>query len=116
MISTPCSIPKTIEFFWYHASFPDFIFGQAWSNFHIDKEDLKFWCDTLAHHSLLGESCFHVMESSLQFNMGNITLSFLFDSDNAIALYKEVNKNISAVLRYSSHHWTHHLPSCPCPI
>ena len=56
------------------------------------------------------------MESSLQFNMGNITLSFLFDSDNAIALSKEVNKNISAVLRYSSHHWTHHLPSCPCPI
>jgi hypothetical protein len=72
--------------FWYHASFPDFIFDQARSNFHIGKEDFKFWCDEPAHHSLLGESCFRVMESSLRFNMGNITSSFLFDRDNAIAL------------------------------
>ena len=42
--------------------------------------------------------------------MGNIQSSFLFDSDNAVALAEQVNKNISAVLRYSSQHWTHHLP------
>jgi len=97
--------------FWYHASFPDFIFTQARSDFWIDKKDFKFWCDEPAHHSLLAESCFRVMESSLRFNMGNIASSFLFDSDNATVLSEEVNKNISAVLRYSSHYWTHHLPS-----
>jgi len=50
-------------------------------------------------------------KSGLRFNMGNIMSSFLFDRDNAIALSEQVNQNISAVLRYSSHHWTHHLPS-----
>jgi NACHT domain len=83
--------------FWYHASFPDFIFTRARSNFRIDKKDFNFWCDEPAHHSLLGESCFRAMESSLRFNMGNITSSFLFDRDNAVALSEQVNRNISAV-------------------
>jgi len=51
------------------------------------------------------------MKSGLRFNMGDIESSFLFDSDNAEALYEKVNNNISAVLRYSTRHWTHHLPS-----
>jgi len=50
------------------------------------------------------------MKSGLRFNMGNIPSSFLFDSDNA-GLAEQVDKTISAVLRYSSQHWTHHLPS-----
>ena len=100
--------------FWYHASFPDFIFTQARSNFRIDKKDFMFSCDKPAHHSLLGQSCFRIMmseKSGLRFNMGNITSSFLFDRDNAVALSEQVNQNISAVLRYSSRYWTHHLPS-----
>ena len=95
---------------WYHASFPDFMFDPARSNFRIDEKDFAFSCDEPAHHNLLGESCFQIM-SGLRFNMGNIPSSFLFDSDNAVALAEQVNKNISAVLRYSSQHWTHHLPS-----
>jgi hypothetical protein len=98
--------------FWYHASFPDFIFTQARSNFRVDKKDFTFSCNEPAHHSLLGKSCFYIMmseKSGLRFNMGNITSSFLFDRDNT-ALSEQVNQNISAVLRYSSHHWTHHLP------
>ena len=51
------------------------------------------------------------MKSGLRFNMGNIQSSFLFDNDNAVMLAEEVNKNINAVLRYSSQHWTYHLPS-----
>jgi hypothetical protein len=90
--------------FWYHASFPDFIFG---SNF----DNLAFWCNEAAHHKLLGESCFRVMKSGLRFNMGDIQSSFLFDSENAESLSEKVNNNISAVLRYSIRHWTHHLPS-----
>ena len=102
------------QVFWYHTSFPDFIFTQARSNFRIDKKDFTFSCNEPAHHSLLGESCFRIMKSEktgLRFNMGNITSSFLFDSDNAVALSEQVDQNISAVLRYSSCHWTHHLPS-----
>ena len=100
--------------FWYHASFPDFIFTQARSNFRIDKKDFIFSCNESAHHSLLGESCFCIMrseKSGLRFNMGNIKSSFLFDCDNTVMLSEQVNQNISAVLRYSSRHWTHHLPS-----
>jgi len=93
--------------FWYHASFPDFIFDPARSNF----DNVAFWCNEPAHHNLLGESCFRIMKSDLRFNMGEISSSFLFDRDNAEALYEKVNNNISAVLRYSSRHWTHHLPS-----
>ena len=99
--------------FWYHASFPDFIFSQARSNFRIDKMEFKFSCNESDHHSLLGKACFRIMKSEksgLRFNMGNITSSFLFDRDNTVALSKQVNDNISAVLRYSSCYWTHHLP------
>jgi ABC-type dipeptide/oligopeptide/nickel transport system ATPase component len=99
------------QIFWYHASFPDFIFDPARSNFRIGKKDFAFSCNEPAHHNLLGESCFHIMKSGLRFNMGDIPSSFLFDSDNVVALAEQVNKNISAVLRYSSQHWTHHLPS-----
>jgi hypothetical protein len=42
--------------------------------------------------------------------MGDMTSSFLFDSHNRSALTEKVNKNVSAVLKYSCRHWTHHLP------
>jgi len=93
--------------FWYHASFPDFIFDPSRSNF----DNHTFWCNEAAHHNLLGESCFRVMKSGLRFNMGDIDSSFLFDRDNAEALSEKVDNNISAVLRYSTLHWTHHLAS-----
>ena len=99
------------QVFWYHVSFPDFIFTQARSNFCIDKKEFTFSCNEPAHHILLGKSCFCIMKSGLRFNMGNITSSFLFDCDNAVVLSEQVNQNISAVLRYSSCHWVHHLPS-----
>ena len=96
------------QVFWYHTSFPNFIFTQARSNFRIDKEDFTFWCNEQDQHNLLCKSCFCIMKSGLRFNIGNITSSFLFDSNNA-ALSEQVNRNINAVLRYSSRHWTHHL-------
>ena len=99
--------------FWYHSSFPDFIFSQARSNFRIDKMDFTFSCNEPVHQSLLSKSCFRIMKSEksgLRFNMGNITSSFLFDRDNNVELSKHVNQNISAVLRYSSCYWTYHLP------
>ena len=97
------------QVFWYHSSFPDFIFDQARSTFCIDKKDFTFSCDEPTHHSLLSQSCFSIMKSGLRFNIGNITSSFLFDRNNT-ALSEQVNRNISDVLRYSSRYWTHHLP------
>ena len=99
------------QILWYHASFLDFMFDPARSNFRIGEKYFEFSCNEPAHHNLLAESCFQIMKSGLRFNMGDIQSSFLFDCDNAAALAEQVNKNISAVLRYSSHHWTHHLPS-----
>jgi len=93
--------------FWYHASFLDFIFDPARSNF----DNFMFWCNEPAHQNLLGESCFRVMKSGLRFNMGDIESSCLFDCDNAEALSEKIENNISAVLRYSTRHRTHHLPS-----
>ena len=51
------------QVFWYHASFPDFIFDPAQSGFHIGKEKFEFWCNEPAHHHLLGKPCFHIMKS-----------------------------------------------------
>ena len=101
------------QVFWYHASFPDFIFTQSRSNFLIDNKNFTFSCHGPTHHRFLGESCFCIMKSEksgLRFNMGNIPSSFLFDRDNATELSEQVNQNISPVLRYSSLYWTHHLP------
>ena len=100
------------QVFWYHASFPDFIFDPARSDFLIGEEKFEFWCNEPVHHSILGESCFRIMKSEkfgLRFNMGDITSSFLFDRDNGDMISKKVNQNITTVLRYSSRHWTHHL-------
>ncbi|KAF8153168.1 hypothetical protein B0H34DRAFT_94878 [Crassisporium funariophilum] len=96
--------------YWYHASFPDFIFDQTRSNFSVRGEKFAFWCKESDHHNLLGDSCFRVMESGLRFNMGNIKSSFLFDHDNVYALSEQVGKNITPVLKYSSRSWVHHLP------
>ncbi|CAA7260761.1 unnamed protein product [Cyclocybe aegerita] len=98
--------------FWYHASFPDFIFNPTRAMFRLGEDNFNFWCNEAAHHNILGKSCFRVMKSNhgLRFNIGDIPSSFLFDSDNADRLSK-VNQNISPVLRYSSCHWAHHLPS-----
>ena len=100
------------QVFWYHASFPDFIFDPARSDFLIGEEKFEFWCNEPVHHSLLGKSCFRIMKSEkfgLRFNMGDITSSFLFDRDNGDMISEKVNQNITTVLRYSSRHWTHHL-------
>ena len=69
------------QVFWYHASFPDFIFTQARSNFCINNKDFTFSCNESIHHCLLGVSCFSIVKFEkfgLRFNMGNITSSFLF--------------------------------------
>jgi hypothetical protein len=62
---------------WYHASFADFIFNSARSDFRFGNDSFKFSCNEPTHQSLLGKSCFRVMKSGLRFNMGDITSSFV---------------------------------------
>jgi len=47
------------QVFWYHKSFPDFLFNPDRSK--------KFWCNEAEHHRRLGDSCFRIMKSGLQF-------------------------------------------------
>jgi len=98
--------------YWYHASFPDFIFSHARSNFRADNKDFRFSCDAAAQHSLLTSACFRIMnseETGLRFNMGDIKSSYLLDSEHIEELRGNVKKNISPALRYACMYWVHHL-------
>jgi len=100
--------------YWYHASFPDFIFSHARSNFHVDNKDFRFSCDAAGQNSLLTHACFRIMnskENGLRFNIANIKSSYLLDGEHAEELRENINKNILPVLRYACFHWTHHLAS-----
>jgi hypothetical protein len=84
----------------YHKSFSDFLFDQDRSK--------EYWCDLAAHHRLLFESCFRVINSGLKFNIAAISTSFILDSDN-LELPRQVEKKIPPVMKYSSRNWSHHL-------
>ncbi|KAJ2932068.1 hypothetical protein H1R20_g5020, partial [Candolleomyces eurysporus] len=58
----------------YHQSFSDFMFDHNRSK--------EYWCDHAVLHRHLTESCFHVMNAGLRFNIANIRSSFILDSDN----------------------------------
>ena len=103
--------------FWYHASFPDFIFTQARSKFivhmsHSSTTDriIDLSCDKAAYHARLARSCFNVMmsPSGLRFNICQLPSSFLLDSQ-VPDLALRIHANIPYVLRYCSGHWAQHL-------
>jgi hypothetical protein len=95
--------------FWYHASFPDFVFTQARSKFKSPLgTTIDMSCDEAAHHALLSHSCFHIMKSDLRFNICNLPSSFLLDSE-VPDLSRLVEESISDVLRYSCQYWARHL-------
>ena len=90
------------QVFWYHKSFPDFLFNQDRSK--------KFWCNEAEHHRRLVESCFRIMKSGLRFNIANIPSSFVLDSGNSL-LSDTVKQNIQPFLSYSCRNWDYHLCS-----
>lgn len=104
--------------FWYHASFPDFMFSKSQSNFRFDGKDYDFWCNAPVHHSLLAASCFRIMQSpsGLRFNIGDISSSFIMDCDDTNNLSSRINKNITPALRYSCFSWATHTRLSPLPI
>ena len=99
--------------YWYHTSFPDFIFSQVRAMFSISlkqgylSREINVFCDKVAHHAILASQCFSIMKQ-LHFNMCNLKSSFQFDSD-VPGLDWEKLKNLSPVLQYASQHWATHL-------
>jgi hypothetical protein len=102
---------KDYRVFWYHASFPDFIFSQARSGsvpLGIDSSAVDIHCDEAAHNARLAHSCFRIMKSHLRFNICDLTSSFLLDS-KVPDLKDRIRANISDSLRYACLHWAQHL-------
>jgi len=103
---------KDNRVFWYHASFPDFMFTQERSKFSVPEVDLSrivdMSCNEPAQHARLTHSCFCIMKSSLRFNICDLPSSFLFDSE-VPDLSHRIEKNISNVLQYSCRNWAQHL-------
>ena len=102
---------KDDRVFWYHASFPDFIFSQARSGSVLldsDSPAVDIHCEEAAHHERLACSCFRIMKSHLRFNICDLPSSFLLDSE-VPDLDSRIQANISDSLRYSCLHWAQHL-------
>jgi hypothetical protein len=100
--------------FWYHASFPDFIFTQARSRFSMPitnsgssiQQVVDMSCDPAYHHALLTHSCFRIMMSGLCFNICNLPSSFLLDSE---VHNLQVGDKICVSLRYACQYWADHM-------
>jgi hypothetical protein len=107
--------PKDGCVYWYHASFPDFVFSEVRARFSISlrvnnptPHVIDVSCNAPAHHGFLARRCFSVMQESLHFNMCNLPSSYVFDSE--IPWLKDVvDGTFSPILRYVSRHWAKHL-------
>ena len=107
----PVLYVKDSRIFWYHGSFPDFIFTQTRSKFTSPTNCVvDMSCNKASHHAFLTHSCFNVMMSSsgLHFNICELPSSFLLDSE-VPDLDLLIQKNIPDVLRYCSCYWAQHL-------
>ena len=102
--------------YWYHASFPDFVFSQARARFSIPLRHqnnptyhvIDVSCNSSVQHGVLARRCFSIMQDSLHFNMCSLPSSYLFDSE-VPCLEFAINKAFSPTLRYVSKHWARHL-------
>ncbi|KAF8811567.1 WD40 repeat-like protein [Phlegmacium glaucopus] len=100
--------------YWYHTSFPDFIFDQERAKFRISPQsnypnrDIDVCCDVSAHHAVLACQCFSIMQKLLHFNMCDLDSSYIFDFD-VPELNDRKHKQLTPTLRYASRHWARHL-------
>ena len=98
--------------YWYHASFPDFLFDEGRAKFrfsfpnYLTREIIVF-CDSSAHHTFLACQCFSMLEF-LHFNMCGLDSSYVLDSDVS-ELSDRKHKNLTSTLRYASRCWAKHL-------
>jgi hypothetical protein len=100
--------------YWYHSSFPDFVFSPARAKFNLSlpsipaNQEIDVFCDEAACHAILAHRCFSVMHMLLHFNMCNLESSYIYDSDVPM-LYARVQQNIPPTLQYVSQHWGRHM-------
>ena len=106
--------PKDGCVYWYHASFPEFVFSQARAKFtvslrrnYLARQVIDVFCDASAHHGFLARRCFSIMQA-LHFNMCNLPSSYVFDSV-VHGLDSSIDKTFSPTLRYVSKNWARHL-------
>ena len=99
--------------YWYHASFPDFLFNEGRAKFRIflypnyPPQEINVFCDSPACHTILAHRCFSFLES-LHFNMCGLESSYVFDS-NVSELSHKKDKNLTSTLQYASKFWAKHL-------
>ena len=100
--------------YWYHTSFPDFVFMQARVKCQISlhphgpTHEIDVFCDVPAQHAILAHECFSIMQKSLHFNMCDLNSSYIFDSD-VPELIARTHRKLSPTLRYILRHWARHL-------
>ena len=108
--------PKDGSVYWYHASFPDFVFSQARARISIPLRHQNYsthqvidvFCDASAHHGILARRCFSTMLESLHFNMCNLLSSYVFDYE-VPGLKISINIAFNPTLKYVLRHWAKHL-------
>ena len=112
--------PEDGNVYWYHASFPDFVFSRARArNIPLRHQNypthhvIDVFCDASTHHGVLARRCFSAMQS-LHFNMCNLLSSYVLDSE-VPGLKISINKAFSTTLRYASRHWAGHLLRAMAP-
>ncbi|KAH0579469.1 hypothetical protein H2248_002328 [Termitomyces sp. 'cryptogamus'] len=99
---------KEGKIFWYHASFPDFIFTPERFN-KTNPIISSLFCNMGQHHSFLAHQCFQIMKSELCFNICGHPSSFLLDKE----VPELVNEDkISETLKYCCVYWSSHWSSC----
>ena len=100
--------------YWYHASFPDFVFNEGQAKFQISLspnspiQEINVFCDSSAHHGVLAHQCFSIMQDFLHFNMCDLESSYVFDSD-VPELSDRKHRKLTSTLQYASRCWAKHL-------
>jgi len=101
---------KEDRVFWYHASFPDFIFSQARSGdvllSIIRKQERVRRAWWAASSQCISTRC-ESLKSCLRFNICDLPSSFLLDSEVPY-LNDRIRANIGDGFRYSCLHWAQH--------
>ncbi|KNZ78071.1 hypothetical protein J132_02261 [Termitomyces sp. J132] len=97
---------KEGKIFWYHASFPDFIFTPERFK-TINPITSSLFCSMEKHHSFLAHQCFQIMKSELCFNICGHPSSFLLDKDvPGLVNEDKISKTLKYCCVYWSSHWS----------
>jgi len=103
---------KDGRIYWYHASFPDFLFTQSRARFYdyrnYSMHEIDVFCDPPSHHAVLAQRCFTVLQESLHFNMCNLPSSYKLDCE-VFGLDVSIDRVFSPTVRYVSRQWARHL-------